>query len=230
MSKRQFPAKAQSRKDEDARVPGSAPAATPHPLGTIGSMRFFAPLRLCGKLLQGVLFLLLLALIFVLLLHGPPSSAIGAKTRNTNGESFRNLTRRTATQVAHHLQQPTPAKTPVAKIEGCVSCHGNIEPMHKYGTTETFDKLKDGKDAFGLTCTACHGGNPAPQKTSDNRADAERVKRDAHVQPRFPNEWKRDGRYTGANPERTNTLLAREALEFVRFINPGDIRVAAKTW
>ena len=36
------------------------------------------------------------------------------------------------------------------KLEGCVTCHGLIEPMHKYGTTETLDKLKDGKDAVGL--------------------------------------------------------------------------------
>ena len=49
------------------------------------------------------------------------------------------------------------------KVEGCVKCHGQIEPMHKYGTTETLEKLKDGKDAVGLSCTACHGGNPAPE-------------------------------------------------------------------
>src|SRR5687767_7317719 len=82
------------------------------------------------------------------------------------------------------------------KQEGCVSCHGMIEPMHKYGTTETLDKLKDGKDAVGLSCTACHGGNPASK-----------LKEEAHVQSRFPREWRREGKYTGANPERSNTLL-----------------------
>ena len=50
------------------------------------------------------------------------------------------------------------AQTPAVKVEECVSCHGMIEPMHKYGTTETLEKLKDGKDAVGLTCTGCHGG------------------------------------------------------------------------
>ena len=105
-----------------------------------------------------------------------------------------------------------------AKIEGCVSCHGLIEPMHKYGTTETLEKIKDGKDAVGLSCTACHGGNPIA-----------RVKDEAHVRPLYPREWKRNGKYSGANPERSNTLLARESWEFVRFINPGDLRVAAKT-
>src|SRR2546421_7839193 len=63
-------------------------------------------------------------------------------------------------------RQDQPPASP--KLEGCVTCHGQIEPMHKYGTTETLDKLKDGMDAVGLTCTACHGGNPVPRKTSDD--------------------------------------------------------------
>jgi hypothetical protein len=104
------------------------------------------------------------------------------------------------------------------KVEGCVSCHGMIEPMHKYGTTETFEKLKDGKDAVGLSCTACHGGNPATL-----------LKQEAHVKPLYPREWRRAGGYSGANPERSNTLLNRESWEFVRFVNPGDLRVAATT-
>src|SRR5690348_1062093 len=87
------------------------------------------------------------------------------------------------------------------KLEGCVQCHGQIEPMHKYGTTETLEKIKDGRDAVGLSCTACHGGNPVS-----------RLKDEAHVRARFPSEWKN----TGANPERSNTLLARESWEFVR--------------
>ena len=82
---------------------------------------------------------------------------------------------------------------------------------------------------MGLSCTACHGGNPAPQKTSDDPSEIERVKQEAHVKPMFPREWRRDGKYTGANPERSNTLLTRESLEFVRFVNPGDLRVAAQT-
>ncbi|HEX6044703.1 MAG TPA: hypothetical protein VFZ22_09470 [Pyrinomonadaceae bacterium] len=74
--------------------------------------------------------------------------------------------------------------------------------MHKYGTTETLDKLKDGKDAVGLTCTACHGGNPAST-----------VKDEAHVRPTF----------------KSKVLWNRENWDYVRFVNPGDLRVAAKT-
>ncbi|HEX8776447.1 MAG TPA: multiheme c-type cytochrome [Pyrinomonadaceae bacterium] len=112
----------------------------------------------------------------------------------------------------------TPTASPAEKLEGCLACHSKIEPMHKYGPTGSLDTLKDGRDAQGLSCTACHGGNPAAT-----------VKEEAHVRPRFPDEWKRDGHRTGANPERTSTLLARESFEFVRFINPGDLRVAERT-
>jgi hypothetical protein len=134
---------------------------------------------------------------------------------------------KTVTSTLSSLQTQQPAPQP--KVEGCISCHGLIEPMHKYGTTETFDKLKDGKDAVGLSCTACHGGNPAVSKTSNDAPEIERAKKLAHVRPLFPSEWRRNGKYSGANPERTNTLLAKESWEFVRFINPGDLRVVAKT-
>ncbi|HXQ71370.1 MAG TPA: hypothetical protein VN844_12825, partial [Pyrinomonadaceae bacterium] len=117
-----------------------------------------------------------------------------------------------------HTSAAEQTQAPQVKVEGCVSCHGMIEPMHKYGTTETFEKLEDGKDAVGLSCTACHGGNPAAK-----------LKEEAHVKPKFPEEWRRAGNYSGANPERSNTLLNRESWEFVRFVNPGDLRVAAKT-
>src|SRR6267142_541836 len=81
------------------------------------------------------------------------------------------------------------------KLEGCISCHAQIEPMHKYGPAGALEKLdKEGKDGFRLSCTTCHGGNPVPRKTSDDHGEIERVKRAAHVQPRFPEEWKRNGK------------------------------------
>jgi hypothetical protein len=107
--------------------------------------------------------------------------------------------------------QPAPQSTP----EGCVSCHANIEPMHDTGT----NKLDKGdRDGQNLSCTSCHGGNPAAK-----------TKEEAHVRARFPDEWKRGGKPTSANPERTLTLLNRESWEYVRFVNPSDLRVASKT-
>src|SRR5436305_9481948 len=109
-----------------------------------------------------------------------------------------------------------PAKLATAPLEGCLKCHDQIEPMHRYGPTATLDKLDNGKDALGLTCTACHGGNPAAI-----------TKDEAHVRPRWPREWMRDGKFH--IPERSGPLLEKESLEFVRFLNPGDLRIAAKT-
>ncbi len=119
------------------------------------------------------------------------------------------------------VPEPTAAATPAAPpMEGCIKCHGNIEPMHKYNNQgDVFDKIVDGKDAQGLTCTACHGGNPATT-----------IEKEAHVQPRYPEEWGcRDGDCPSRNPERSNTLIAKESREFVRFINPGDFRVVAQS-
>ncbi len=53
------------------------------------------------------------------------------------------------------------------------------------------------------------------------------TKDEAHVRPRFPHGWMRDGKFRV--PENSGPLLARESLEFVRFLNPGDLRVATKT-
>src|SRR5690606_31104387 len=66
---------------------------------------------------------------------------------------------------------------------------------------------------INLGCVDCHGGDPTTL-----------VKELAHVMPRFPNAW-----VNTANPVRSYTLLNHESPEFVRFINPGDLRVAKKS-
>lgn len=114
---------------------------------------------------------------------------------------------------------PTTTADDVA-VEGCLKCHNNIEPMHKFNSSgDVYETLKDGKDAQALACTSCHGGNPAAATQAA-----------AHVQPKFPKEWGcKNGDCSSRNPERTNTLLAKESRDFVRFINPGDFRVIAQT-
>jgi hypothetical protein len=118
--------------------------------------------------------------------------------------------------VAIVLSSTQAQQTPPPPLEGCLKCHNQIEPMHRFGPTATLDKLDNGKDALGLTCTACHGGNPATI-----------TKDEAHVRPRWPREWIHDGKFR--IPERSGPLLEKESLEFVRFLNPGDLRIAAKT-
>ncbi len=113
-------------------------------------------------------------------------------------------------------EKAIPAPAQETPVEGCLECHKDIEPMHKFNSSgEVFETLKDGKDALGLNCTSCHGGNPGTIKQEE-----------AHVQPKYPDEWGcKDKKCSSRNPERTNTLLAKESREFVRFINPSDFRV-----
>jgi hypothetical protein len=84
-----------------------------------------------------------------------------------------------------------------AKSAGCLACHTGSRDPHF-------------KDTVTLGCTDCHGGDAAAT-----------AKEQAHVSPRYPQFWP-----TSANPVRSYTLLNHESPEFVRFINPGDFRVA----
>ncbi|MET0587571.1 MAG: hypothetical protein ABWZ75_03535 [Novosphingobium sp.] len=115
-----------------------------------------------------------------------------------------------------------PAQQSVADVEaksaGCYSCHIKTDAptMHV-------------SPAVQLGCTDCHGGNATvmgkPELGFDNPAYVAARER-AHVLPRFPNAWHYP---SSANPKRTYTLLNREAPEFVRFVNPGDYRVARES-
>ena len=85
---------------------------------------------------------------------------------------------------------------------GCMDCHQGLESMHGDGDTE-----------IGISCVDCHGGNGS---VTDQRA--------AHIAPRnkkaFP---------TTGNPVRSYALLNNEDPEFIRFMNPGDFRIAGET-
>jgi hypothetical protein len=91
-----------------------------------------------------------------------------------------------------------------AKSIGCNECHNGVEPMHKAAHVV-------------LGCTDCHGGNPARGLKIEQ----------AHIVPRNKEFWKSSrGNPSSANPPNSNVWLNHESDEFVRFINPGDLRVA----
>jgi hypothetical protein len=81
-----------------------------------------------------------------------------------------------------------------------------------------------------LGCTDCHGGDAAIEGAL-RKADGARnydseylaLMRKAHVLPRDEKAWQWP---SSATPERTYAKLNRESVEFVRFINPGDLRAA----
>jgi hypothetical protein len=84
-----------------------------------------------------------------------------------------------------------------AKSWGCINCHQGVGDMHD-------------KETVKLGCIDCHGGN----------ANCD-TKEAAHVWPKFPDAWT-----SSANPVRSYTLLNHEDPAFIRFVNPGDLRVA----
>lgn len=83
------------------------------------------------------------------------------------------------------------------KSAGCIECHHNAHDPHE-------------KKTLHLGCIDCHGGNPTTT-----------VKESAHVAPHFADAWR-----SSANPVRSYTLLNHEYPDFIRFVNPGDLRVA----
>src|SRR5882672_10288128 len=102
------------------------------------------------------------------------------------------------------------------KSSGCISCHTSTdEPtMHPTKTVH-------------LGCTDCHGGNSSVSVKSGAAPDSPEynsAKEKAHVQPRDPSLKNRS-----ALPERMYTKWLAESAEYVKFVNPGDLRIAPET-
>src|ERR1043165_5760862 len=93
------------------------------------------------------------------------------------------------------------------KSAGCVSCHGTTEAssMHTTGTVQ-------------LGCIDCHGGNGDVRRPSD-AGTYESAKHKAHP----------TSRDRSANPVRAYAEWVKEDKEYIRFVNPGDLRVVDET-
>ena len=113
--------------------------------------------------------------------------------------------------------QPAQREADAAPLSaGCMSCHGTTDSatMHPTGTVQ-------------LTCSDCHGGNPvvmrpAASKNTDPAYLQARAR--AHPKPKVPRLWK-----SSANPVRAAADWLKEDKEYIRFVNPGDLRVAGET-
>ncbi len=102
------------------------------------------------------------------------------------------------------------------KSTGCVACHGQTDSpsMHTTGTIR-------------LGCTDCHGGKAdvmPPAGAQKGSAEYDQAKIQAHPKPSIPDLWK-----SSANPVRPYMEWLRESKEYIQFVNPGDLRVAAQT-
>jgi hypothetical protein len=103
------------------------------------------------------------------------------------------------------------------KSTGCLTCHTatDLPTMHA-------------SPAVVLGCTDCHGGDAGVSNggLAPDSAGYATLRDRAHVLPRYPHSWRFP---SSANPERSYTLLNRESPEFIRFVNPGDYRVARES-
>ncbi len=104
-----------------------------------------------------------------------------------------------------------------AKSTGCVACHGQTDSptMHTTNTVR-------------LGCTDCHGGDVTvrpPSGAQPNSAAHNQAKVcPASPQPRVAGMWR-----GSANPVRAYADWMKESKEYIRFVNPGDLRVAEET-
>jgi hypothetical protein len=103
-----------------------------------------------------------------------------------------------------------------AKSAGCRDCHGAAdEPtMHATGTVR-------------IGCTDCHGGDAGVRVTpaiAPKSREYDAALKKAHVASRFA----ADAR-SSATPVRAYTNWLKEDAAYIRFVNPGDLRVAEMT-
>ena len=95
---------------------------------------------------------------------------------------------------------------------GCLDCH-----------TKTDAPTMHANPAVHIGCAQCHGGDPTIRAQGMAKTDPnyQKLKDLAHVLPEYPENWT-----SSANPKHSYTDLMKERVEFVRFINPGDLRAA----
>lgn len=104
------------------------------------------------------------------------------------------------------------------KSDGCMSCH-----------TATDSHTMHVNPAVVLGCTDCHGGNAEVSvsselaKTGYSKPAYREAMDQAHILPRDEHFWHYP---SSANPQISYARLNREHPAFIRFINPGDLRVA----
>lgn len=102
-----------------------------------------------------------------------------------------------------------------AGSRACVACHIGHDSYSMHQPEQE------------ISCVDCHGGNAAavvPAGIADisrTAPDFLRAKNAAHPAPAVPELWK-----TSANPAASGAASLRETPDYIRFVNPGDLRAA----
>jgi hypothetical protein len=101
-------------------------------------------------------------------------------------------------------------------VEGCSTCHTQVDAATMHTS-----------EGVHLSCTDCHGGDPRvvpPRGLHRGQSNYDRAMAEAHPHPKTPQLWK-----SSANPARAYADWLKESEEYVRFVNPGDLRAAPRT-
>ncbi|HKM90064.1 MAG TPA: multiheme c-type cytochrome [Candidatus Acidoferrales bacterium] len=120
---------------------------------------------------------------------------------------------------AARSQELTYGQTPEEaerKSAGCKSCHTSEDAPTMHPNAR-----------IAIGCTDCHGGSADVSVAAGISATSQQyqdAKHKAHPEPRHRELRDR----TGVPPD-TYTLWLRESPEYVKFVNPGDLRVAEQT-
>lgn len=157
--------------------------------------------------------------------------------RMTDAEQARvELASRMASPAVRH---ETSAQAQAASA-GCISCHGLMDEPDMHESEQPIACIDcHGGDASVMSTLAAPGRPGIPGAPITDDAYLQAMQR-AHVQPRNPHAWYGSPEvhygdhphgdptrlHGSRNPEASAALLLQESPEFVRFINPGDLRVA----
>jgi hypothetical protein len=108
------------------------------------------------------------------------------------------------------------------------------EPTHREAGSRSCLACHIGHDSYSMhqpeqeiSCADCHGGNPAAAvpagvaEMSRTAPEFLRAKNAAHPTPAVPDLWK-----TSGNPVASGAASIRETPDYIRFVNPGDLRAA----
>lgn len=126
------------------------------------------------------------------------------------------------------IDAPTMHRPTTVRL-GCVDCHGGRPEMHKPdGIGQKSAAYREAKRRAHVQPRfprAWQGSDGKPSYSFLNREDPRF--RTAHIEPGFPQALQvLDWNLSSANPTNSSDLLDREDPRFIRFVNPGDLRVA----
>jgi hypothetical protein len=106
--------------------------------------------------------------------------------------------------------------------QSCLKCHERLGGTDGEGEDLHSDRHDMHAKNQLISCVGCHGGDgcvPVPQGLNDEQREL--VKRLAHPKRAVPGLWT-----TAANPKSAGAATLRESPDYIRFVNPGDLRAA----